>query len=108
MNKSKNVIDSCLECLTICEICTTDCINTSDTECALLCRDCADICSLCARFEARGSQFVYDLHDLCAEICKACAIECAKHAAHHNSFKECAIACKKCAAICEEFVSVNA
>jgi hypothetical protein len=39
---------------------------------------------------------------LCANICKACSVECAKHAAHHATCKECAEACIHCATICEE------
>jgi hypothetical protein len=60
---------------------------------------------LCARFEARGSQFIADLHALCAKICRICAIECEKHAAHHNTCKVCAEACRTCASICEEYAT---
>ena len=68
----------------------------------MLCRDCADICALCARFDARESQFGHELHALCAKICQACSEECDKHSTHHASCKECADACKKCADICAE------
>ena len=102
MKESKNCTDVCLECLIACERCITDCIAADNKTCIILCRDCADICALCARFEARGSQFAHDLHTLCAKICRACSLECAKHAAHHESCKICAETCKKCAEICEE------
>lgn len=102
MKISKNIVDACLACLVTCESCTTDCIAVGNKECILLCRDCADICALCARFEARGSQFAQDLKALCAEICKACSIECAKHASHHSSCKECSAACERCATLCNE------
>ena len=108
MNSSKNCIEACLACLTTCETCMTDCVAAGNKECILLCRDCADICALCGRFEARGSQFGHHLHALCAEVCKACAIECAKHASHHVSCKECTEACKKCAAVCDELASATA
>jgi len=74
----------------------------------MLCRDCADICALTARFEARGSVFVQEMHALCAEICKACAVECVKHAALTASCKACAEACRKCAAVCEEMAAAEA
>lgn len=90
MKNLKDCIDSCLACLTTCENCITDCVAGDNRACILLCRDCADICALCARFEARDSQFVHGLHALCAEICKACAVECEKHAAHHETCKACA------------------
>ena len=100
MKNSKSCIDACLACLTTCESCITDCVAAGNKECTLLCRDCADICALCARFEARGSKYGQDLHILCAKICKACSVECTKHASHHTSCKECAEACKKCAEVC--------
>ena len=37
-----------------------------------------------------------------------CSLECAKHAMHHASCKECAEACIKCAALCEELATVAA
>ena len=101
-------MDACLACVVSCERCITDCVKDGNQECILLCRDCADICDLCARFEARGSQFGQALHVLCAKICNACSLECAKHASHHVSCKECAEACKKCAAVCEELATVKA
>lgn len=107
MTISKNCIDACLACLTNCEKCITDCVAVGNKQCILLCRDCADICILCARLEARGSQFSKNLHALCAEVCKACSIECAKHASHHTSCKVCAETCIKCATICEDISKSN-
>lgn len=83
-----------------CEMCITDCIKAGNQQCIILCRDCADICALCARFEGRGSAYHKDLCALCAKICTACAAECTKHAEHHASCKACAEACKKCAEAC--------
>ena len=58
--------DTCFECAEACERCVTACIEMGDqdskhhdmTLCVKLCRDCADICTLCGRLEARGSQFM--------------------------------------------------
>ena len=102
MNNLKSCIDACLECLITCEMCIKDCINEGNQQCFVLCRDCADISTLCARLEARGSVYGLELHVLCAKVCKACAEECLKHAAHSHCCKECAEACKKCAEICAE------
>lgn len=102
MKTSTNRMDTLLACLIACERCVSDCVESDNKQCILLCRDCADICSLVARFEARGSQCSAGLNALCSEICRACSIECSKHAAHHDSCKECAEACIKCADICEE------
>lgn len=91
-----------------CEKYIDDCIKDGNHHCISLSRDCADICTLCARFDARDSEFVEDLHALCAKICKACAVESSKHAKHHASCKECADACEKCAKICEELATTKA
>ena len=98
MENSKNCIDACLACAIECESCATHYIGMNDAahlKCIALCRDCADICALCARFEARGSAFAKALCKLCVEICNACAVECEKLSAH-----SCAEACKKCVAAC--------
>lgn len=105
MKNLKSCIDACLACMVTCEKGITDCIKDGNQECIVLCRDCADICALCARFDARGSVYGKDIHALCAKICKACSEECAKHASHHASCKECADACKKCAEVCAELAS---
>jgi len=106
MKNSQTCIEACLACAVTCENCITACVSTDNKECILLCRDCADICALCARFEARSSIFTQHLHALCTKICKACAAECDKHAGHDASCKDCAEACKICAQICEQLVEV--
>jgi Domain of Unknown Function (DUF326) len=105
--KKSNCIDACLACVVTCESCVTDCLKTGNQQCVLLCRDCADICALCARFEARDSPYYKELCDLCAKVCRACAEECTKHAAHHECCKECAAACRKCADICAKNASTS-
>lgn len=108
MKNLKSCIDACLACMIACEKCIDDCIKDGNHHCISLCRDCADICALCALFDARGSEYGEELHALCAKICKACSVECNKHAAHHVSCKECADACAICASICEELASTKA
>jgi hypothetical protein len=93
-----NFIDACSACVIACEKCITTCIKEGNQSCILLCRDCADICALCARLAARNSPYSKVFCDLCAKVCKECADECAKHAAHHLSCKECEMACRECAA----------
>lgn len=108
MKDSKSCIEACLACMVTCESCIADCIKDGNEECVLLCRDCADICALCARFESRGSQYATELHILCSKVCKACAEECEKHAAHNESCKTCTEACKRCAEICAKHASAKA
>lgn len=42
-------------------------------------RDCADICTLTAKYIARRSMFAGPLAGLCAEICETCGNECLQH-----------------------------
>jgi len=97
-------INACNECLIACEECASDCLKEQDVKmmakCIELDRDCADICSLAVQFMARGSKYAEELCALCAEICKACGDECAKHKAEHC--QRCAEACHKCADECNK------
>ena len=84
-----------------CEKCVTDCKATEGhEECIKLCRNCADICSLCARLSARGSKYADALRALCAESCEECAVECNKR--EMECFKKAAVACQKCAEACKK------
>ena len=54
--------DTCFDCAKACEACVTACLEMGEkdskghdlTACIKLCRDCADICTLCARLECTG------------------------------------------------------
>ena len=42
------------------------------------CRDVAEMCSQCIKFEAQRSPFFQQLCEVCAEICEKCAVEMEK------------------------------
>jgi hypothetical protein len=87
-------IDDCLSCATECEACISECLSMGDKKylkCIELCRDCADICVLSARFYARNSAYGDALFELCKEICSACAKECDK-----LGLTNCAEKCRNC------------
>lgn len=67
-------------------------------ECIRLDRNCADACALTARLLARASRFTREVVQMCAQVCQACATECARH--KHDHCQECAQACKHCADEC--------
>lgn len=102
----KECIDACLECAVQCENCATACLQEEDLKmmhaCILLDRDCADICFLTAQLLARSSRHGEHLMKECAEVCEACAEECAKHEMDHCQV--CAEACRKCAELCKNMV----
>lgn len=92
-------IEVCLACMVECEKCIESCLTMKGhEECVRLCRDCADLCDLYARFSARNSQFASLIWDVCLKSCEACLNECNKHDS------EC---CKKCAAACERCIEAN-
>jgi hypothetical protein len=104
MKTLKERINACMVCVTMCESCITDCIMEGNQQCIMLCRDCADICLLYAKLEARGSRYAQQMQSMCVEICEMCAEECMKFSSKHASCKECAEACQNCAEVCEELV----
>lgn len=63
--------------------------------------DCADICSLAAKYAARGSAYARQAAALCEDICENCANECAK--SEDGISQDCARICLRCARSCEDF-----
>jgi hypothetical protein len=53
---------------------------------------------------ARGSEFVHEICELCAEVCLACATECEKHPQDHC--QACAKACRHCADECNRMAGI--
>ncbi|WP_460676228.1 four-helix bundle copper-binding protein [Hymenobacter coalescens] len=105
--QNQPLLQALADCLAACEHCATACLQEQDVKmmvrCIQLDRDCADICALTARFVARGSEHAQHLLRECAEICRACGIECAKH--HHMEHcRMCAEACKRCEEACMQIV----
>ncbi len=66
-------IEACLQCLQDCEYFLSACLSSDMVQmmanCIKTCRDCTDLCALCARFMSRNS----DLH---AQLCAVCAEAC--------------------------------
>ncbi len=95
-------IEACNECAAACDHCATACLHEPDPKpmarCIALDIDCAEICRLSAAYMARGSEFAGALCGLCAQVCEACAKECAQH--QHAHCQECAEACRRCADEC--------
>ena len=97
--RTQSQLDALNACITACEYCSTACLQEPDVQmmarCIGLTRDCADACTLAARFVARDSEHAAHLLKECAEICRTCAEECARH--EHRHCQECAEACRRCA-----------
>lgn len=100
---------ACNVCADACDHCLSACLLEPDvktmTGCIALDLECAAMCRLLAGFASRGSKFAPGVAGHCAELCRACAAECGKHA--HDHCKACAEACNRCAQACEALASMN-
>lgn len=91
-------------CSLLCTSCADACVaeQMDMTQCIRTCLDCSDICDATARMATRRSgQNVEALRLVlatCAQICDACAAECAAH--DHEHCRLCAEMCRECAADC--------
>jgi hypothetical protein len=103
----QSCLRACNACADACDHCSAACLAEPEVkkmaDCIRLDLDCAAICRLAAGFMARGSARAKDVCRVCAEICEACAQECAKHEADHC--QRCAEACKACAAECRKMAA---
>jgi hypothetical protein len=97
----ESCIEACVNCAQECEHCASECLREHDpgmSECIRLDRDCAEACWLAAAFMSRGSHFVEDICELCADIAEACGTACRAHEVDHC--QACADACERCAEEC--------
>lgn len=99
-----------MNCIAACEHCASACLTEKDpgrlAGCIRLDHDCAEACTLAARFLARGSEHTAKAMDLCIALCEACAEECGHH--DHDHCRACREACLTCAAACKEHDGVHA
>lgn len=102
-NKYAGLIATLAECAAACNRCSILCLEEKDVHkmatCIRLETDCAQICQLTAAFLSRNSNYAVHLVKVCAEICSACAQECAKHS-NMEHCKICEELCKQCADMC--------
>ncbi|MDX5346513.1 MAG: four-helix bundle copper-binding protein [Hymenobacteraceae bacterium] len=104
--KTNNLEHVLIKCITACETCADLCLQEDNVkmmaDCIRTDRDCADICTLTARFVARNSKHAPHVMRECIEICKECEKECRKH--DHDHCQHCADICKECYEACEEWM----
>lgn len=102
----QDLIQTLHECMVECNHCYDACLQEDEVKmlayCIKLDRECADICAYLEQAITRGTPFIGQLAQVCAEICEACGNECDKHADMHEHCKRCAEACHKCAEACKK------
>lgn len=94
-------INTCSECQAACYDCANNCcIGKKDhEECHKNCLMCAELCSLCIKFNGFKNELAEKIRKLCAEACEICALECEKF--NEEKCVKCAQACRKCTKECK-------
>lgn len=101
-------VQACLDCAQTCTSCADACLaepNVAElVQCIRFNMDCADLCAATATLGSRrtGSNeaVLKRLIETCAEACRFCGDECARHAPHMAHCRICAEACRHCEAAC--------
>lgn len=110
MAHDKDLLEKLARCAAACEMCADACLDEEDIKkmvhCIRLDRDCAKICHVTASYIASHSEYAQTFVNICADICKACGDECARHEMDHC--QECARACRECEEACRSFSGVGA
>jgi hypothetical protein len=92
------------DCAQTCTACADACLAEPDVaalrSCVRLNLDCADVCTATARVLSRSGALSEALLDACAQTCRACADECARHADHHEHCRICTEACRRADQAC--------
>ena len=102
-------IEACYDCAQACTACADACLAEGMVkdliQCIRLDLDCADICFAAGTVASRrtGSNALVVTHMLetCADACRVCGEECARHAKMAHCLV-CADACRRCQQLCRE------
>lgn len=101
-------IEACLDCAQTCLSCADDCLDevavAEMKQCIRLDLDCADLCAVAARLALRRTGHnpgtLRAVLEACADLCRRCAAQCDRHAAHQVHCRLCADACRGCKEAC--------
>jgi len=103
-DRYRSCIEACNACADACDYCAAACLREDDVKmmvaCIALDVDCSAICRMAASYMLRDSRFAVGLCALCAQVCEACAAECARHPEEHC--QDCAKACGRGAQACAQ------
>lgn len=107
------VVDTMMACSHRCTACADACLSEDMVadlgKCIRSDLDCADICDTTARVLSRHTGYDANLThaqvQACAQACKSCGDECARHAEMHEHCRICAEACRACEQACDELLA---
>ena len=106
-------IEACFDCAQACTACADDCLSEDSVaelvKCIRTNQDCADICvatgSILSRQTEYDANIARTVVTACAQACKTCGDECARHADMHEHCRVCAEACRRCEQACQELLA---
>ena len=106
-------ISECLDCAASCTSCADANLADDDVRdmgrCIRLCLDCGDACDATRRIVSRQTApdlgLVRAMVEACSVACLSCAVECDRHAAHHEHCRLCAEACRRCKNACDDLLA---
>ena len=109
-------IEACFDCAQTCTSCADACLGEDMVQllvrCIRLNLDCADVCDTTGRILARQTemdlQLVRAQLQACAEACRVCGEECARHADMHRHCAVCAESCRRCEQACNRLLGAAA
>lgn len=103
-NNMEQCIRDCLACYQECMSCIPHCLSLGgkhvEEKHITLMMECAQMCNVSATLMQLKSGFSYELCQLCARVCDACADSCSSIDPNDSMMQKCAETCRKCADSC--------
>lgn len=106
-------IDECFDCSATCTACADACLGEPDVaemvRCVRLNLDCADVCDSTGRVLTRQTELDLAVAraalEACLVACRDCAVECHRHAPHHDHCRVCEEVCRNCEQACGDLLA---
>jgi hypothetical protein len=106
-------IQACVDCAQTCTACADACLGEESvaelTRCISTDLDCADVCDatgrVMSRLAGRDADLTRAVLRACAQACRSCGDECARHAEMHEHCRLCAEACRRCEDACNKLLA---
>ena len=103
-------IDACYDCTQTCTACADASLGEKSVSDLILCirlnLDCADLCvatgAIASRRTGNNQGVLRRVIESCAEACRVCGEECARHAKMHEHCRICAEVCQRCFQTCRD------
>lgn len=113
LDEVADCVEACIDCAASCSSCADADLGEPDVQalvrCVRLCTDCADICEATGRVVIRqatsDTSLVQGVLAACVTACRACRMECERHAEHHEHCRLCAQVCGRCEQACNDLLS---